>query len=297
MPFNCASQNLSSDVCNCYSRSGGISGPVREKELERLLGHLSHAAIVIRSGRIFLRKLFGLLPQAPRPHHFARLNEKVRADLSWWRHFLQSWNGVAFFPATKNIVDVYSDASGSFGCGAYESNSGWFQLLWPASWSDIEISAEEMIPVVAAAATWGRHWAGRRVVFHVDNMAVVKVVQRQAPKDLLLTHLSRCLCFYAAMYHFDFTAMHIAGSDNIAADALSRNNLLLFFEQFPQVTHTPVPHMVESLLLHHPPDWTSQSWINTFVSSLTEGSLHQQPHPIAQESGFLLYLSADPVST
>ena len=255
------------------------------KELERLLGHLSHAAIIIRPGRIFLRQLFSLLPQAPRPNHFVRLNNQVRADLRWWRHFLQAWNGVALFPAADSSVHVYSDASGSFGCGAYETRSGWFQLRWPASWAAIEISAKEMIPVVAAAAIWGSSWAGRRVVFHVDNMAVVKVVQCQAPKDPLLTHLSRCLCFYAAMYHFNFTAEHIVGSENTAADALSRNNLPLFSELFPQVAHSPVPHPIESLLLHHPPDWTSQSWINTFVSSLTRASLHQQLHHTVQVSG------------
>ncbi len=136
--------------------------------------------------------------------------------------------------------------------------------------------------MVAAAATWGPNWSGKRVRFHVDNIAVVAVIQRQAPKNLLLTHLSRCLSFYAAMYHFDFTATHIPGSKNTAADALSRNNVSLFSALFPQVTHSPVPHLVESLLLQHPPDWASQSWISAFVNSLARALPLQQPQPTAQ---------------
>ena len=38
------------------------------KELERLLGHLSYAARVIRPGRVFLREFFTLLPVATKPH-------------------------------------------------------------------------------------------------------------------------------------------------------------------------------------------------------------------------------------
>ena len=207
------------------------------RELERLLGHLSHAATIIHPGRIFLRQLFNLLPQARRPFHHVRLNRQARADLRWWQHFLQAWNGIAFFPAMEVSVHIYSDASGSFGCGAFNPQSEWLQLQWPAS--------------------WGHSWGGCRVLFHVDNLAVVSVLQRQAPRDPLLTHLSRCLCFYAALYHFEFSAVHIAGGQNTAADALSRNNLSLFSLLFPQVSHSPVSPQVASLLLHHPPDWSS----------------------------------------
>jgi len=42
------------------------------KELEVLIGHLCHAAIVVHLGRIFLRELFALLHVAKLPH------------LLWW---------------------------------------------------------------------------------------------------------------------------------------------------------------------------------------------------------------------
>ncbi len=50
-------------------------------ELESFVGHLSHAAIVIRQGRISLRPLFALLSITARPQFNIRLNRAVRADL------------------------------------------------------------------------------------------------------------------------------------------------------------------------------------------------------------------------
>ena len=133
------------------------------RELESLTGHLAHAATVIRPGRIFLRPLFALIATAAKPHHYVHLNLSVRADLHWWLHFLQSWNGSSFFPPPLPSVHVYSDASGSFGCGAFSRPHGWFQLQWPPAWLSVNIATKEFVPVVMAAALWGRLWAGLHV--------------------------------------------------------------------------------------------------------------------------------------
>jgi len=58
-------------------------------ELESLLGHLLHAATVIRQGRVFLRQLFPLLALDRAPHHIIRLNAGAKADLLWWYTFLR----------------------------------------------------------------------------------------------------------------------------------------------------------------------------------------------------------------
>ena len=76
-----------------------------------------------------------------------------------------------------------------------------------------------------AAILWGPHWAGRHILFHTDNLAVVQVVRNLNAVDPLLCNLLRCLYFYSAHYHFPFTAAHIPGIKNVAANALSRNNL------------------------------------------------------------------------
>ena len=146
----------------------------------------THAAIVIHPGRVFLHELFSL---ASIPHYHTRLNSTARADIQWWQCFLQGWNGVSVIPPRTPSIHVYSDTLGSFGCGAFIDDCSWLQLRWPPSWQDYGIADKEMVPVVVTAATWGHRWHGTHVAFYMDNMAVVAVLQRQAPKDKLLMHM------------------------------------------------------------------------------------------------------------
>ena len=101
------------------------------KELESLLGHLSHAASVIRPGRTFLRQLFDLLHWVRLPRHFVRLTAGAKADLAWWWCFMQNWGGTSFFPLPTPASHMYSDASGTYGCGAVVDERCWLQSQWP----------------------------------------------------------------------------------------------------------------------------------------------------------------------
>lgn len=256
----------------------------RRNELESLLGYMSHAATVVRHGRTFLRQLFSLLSHARSSHHFVHLNSGARADLLWWRVFLQHWNGRSFFPQVIPSVTVTSDASGSFGCGAFSREHGWFQLQWPESWGTVHIAAKELVPIVVAASIWGSSWQGLCICFRTDNMAVVEVLRSRTSRDPLLMHLLRCLTFYAAVFHFDYKTEHIAGIHNTAADALSRNNLAVFFSMFPQIPRVTVPRPVWELLVEVRPDWGSREWTQLFKTSWMKAS--QDPHsPSTDQAG------------
>ena len=102
----------------------------RKRDLLSLIGVLSHASKVVRASRIFLRKLIDLSTTARRLDHFIRLNEDARSDLEWWAQFVSSWNGVSLLSSVSNQppdLTVTSDASGSWGCGAFW-DINWFQL-------------------------------------------------------------------------------------------------------------------------------------------------------------------------
>ena len=243
----------------------------QRKELECLLGHLCHAATVIHTGRTFLRNLFPLLALDRAPHHYIRLNTGARADLLWWSTFLKDWNGRSFFPSKDPLVEVTSDASGNFGCGGFWPGQGWFQVQWRESWLPIHITAKELLPIVIAAALWGHRWSQQRVRFTSDNSAVVCLLNSLSSPDMLLMHLLRCLSFYAAYYRFTFEAAHIPGIQNVAADAISRNNIPLFLSLQPQATQVTVPRPIMELLVTKQPDWGSHTWTHLFKASLTEG--------------------------
>ena len=62
---------------------------------------------------------------------------------------------------------VWGDASGSWGCGAYLENK-WYKLRWEdyPGFKDACIAARELLPIVAAAAVWGAGWKGQRIQFN-----------------------------------------------------------------------------------------------------------------------------------
>ena len=133
---------------------------------------------------------------------------------------------------SHQLMYIYSDASSLFGCGAFGPGTGWFQLQWLAHWSSVRIAVKEMVPVVVAAALWGKLWEGCHICFHSDNMAVLAVLNKHTARDEHLLHFLCCLFFYASYYKFYYSASHIPGTLNAAADALSRNVIQYFVLSF-----------------------------------------------------------------
>lgn len=165
-------------------------------------------------------------------------------------------------------IHVFSDVSGTWGCGAY-SGKQWLQFQWPSTSPEYHISVKEMVPVVVATVVWGSKWRGLSVQFHSDNSAVVALLNTGSVQDDSLMYLMRCQALVTARCNFIFSSSHIRGQDNILADALSRNNSTLFLSNYPQAQPcpTPLPPTLLSLLLQEKPDWTSSSWIKLWTST------------------------------
>ena len=128
---------------------------------------------------------------------------------------------------------------------------------------------------------------GLHVCFHVDNLAVVSLLNKRSAKDPLLSHLLWCLFFFSAFYKFHFSAEHIPGISNTAANALSRDNIHLFSLLVPQVLQATVPSSIQELLLLEAPDWTSPRWTSLFCLSLPRDLL--PPHLRHNRSGIRQY--------
>ena len=101
-----------------------------------LIDQLQHACCVVRPGRSFLRRMIDLSKGVRELHHKVRLNRGFRSDLRWWACFLPAWNGKSMMTGMikgRPQVVMTSDASGSWGCGAYLSSGKWFQLRFLAA--------------------------------------------------------------------------------------------------------------------------------------------------------------------
>ena len=133
---------------------------------------------------------------------------------------------------------LYTDASGSYGCGAYYQGA-WFFRAWQPHQHLRAIQWKELFAIVAAALTWGHRWQGKRVKFMCDNQAIVLAWQGQRSRDSHVMNLMCTLFMFAAQHHFTITMQHLPGKTNSLADAISRKQFTKFFSLAPQAQRQP----------------------------------------------------------
>ena len=104
-----------------------------KQKLLSLIGKLAFAAQAVPAGRLFITCLITLSTKAKRLHHSIRLNSDAQVDIAWWQEFLPTRNGTAQFvdqqPTDAADLELYTDASGTHGCGAYFQGE-WFHHDW-----------------------------------------------------------------------------------------------------------------------------------------------------------------------
>ena len=242
------------DILHCIRGWGGRHKATKH-ELLSLIGKLSFAAKVVPAGRLFLRRLIDLSTTAKKLHHHIRITVDAREDLAWWERFLPEWNGVAMFLepdwTSADILNLYTDASGTSGYGAYFGGA-WFRRSWLPHQRLEERSNQwqELFAIVAAAKVWGPRLTKRQVRFNCDNQAIVYAWSGQSSRDVAIMKLLRELFFTAAHHNFAVKFLHIPGVHSPVADALSRDLLSRFFSLAPQADPhpTPIPAKLADLL-------------------------------------------------
>jgi hypothetical protein len=218
------------------------------KELQSFVGSLNFFCKAIRSGRAFIRRFYDAMLGPYKPHHHIRLTAAIKSDLQLWFTFLEKFNGVTFFPEESwldsDVLQFYTDSAGSnsLGCGAYFQGR-WFFLPWPKWWENQEIMKDmtflELIPVVIAVEIWGHLLEKKKVVFHIDNLALVSIINKQTSKSKRTMELVRRLVLKLMLNNVVFKAKHIASVDNDIADSISRKQWQRFRELAPTAKSIP----------------------------------------------------------
>ena len=140
-----------------------------------------------------------------------------------------------------------------------------------STWKNVHITFKELVPVVMAVALWGGRWRGGTILCRSGNAAVVSIVNSGRSDKELAMHLVRTLSFYTAYYELVVVAEHVAGRQNEAVGAISRDCLTLFRHLIPQANLEP-SSVPQGLLVTVRPDWTSNEWRRRFSASFRRDS-------------------------
>ena len=184
----------------------------KKREILSLVGVLQHAAKVVPSGRTFVSRMYATAAKVEELDFYTRLNKGFQSDLWWWHTFLQLWNGKSFLQMLTQPwpqVFIQTDASGSWGCGAFY-NGRWLQWQWPEDWHQLapidwhrKTGTKELAPIVLACAVWGNDLSQKAVQFQCDNAAVVAALKKGSAKDEFVMHLLRSMWFFTAFYNIN----------------------------------------------------------------------------------------------
>ena len=134
----------------------------------------------------------GFTCNAKKPFHLIRLNGEARSDLKAWQIFIENFIGKSVFLndswLSSETLHMYTDASGSLGYAALYG-SKWFAQPWLDVLVVYHISVKELFPIVLILDILGYHLQNQKVLFFSDNLAVVRVINKQSSKDKTLMKL------------------------------------------------------------------------------------------------------------
>lgn len=223
----------------------------RLKEMQSLIGTLNYSCYILPHGKAFYRRLVDSIVQKSRDRvSMIKVNYECKQDLQVWKVFLLSFNEISLWSRDTYLThNVYSDAAKSHGLGLIWG-SKWMHCTWPTSWKKskrINIEFLELYPVWVLLETFKEELRDSNVICHIDNSAIVYIVNKLTAKDPLIMLLIRKIVIICFLYNIQVKAEFIQGSLNKFADMVSRGRWRDFKESHPAGGASPVP--VKSLCL------------------------------------------------
>lgn len=195
-----------------------------KKDIQALLGKLLHVAKCVRPARLFVGRMLDTLRQAPDAGTI-KLCEDFQSDINWFCQFLPSYNGINMMQHTSPDFSVQLDSCLT-GCGGIYDNE-YYGTEFPSDIVNLarNITELEMLNIVVATQLWGNKWTGRSIRIQCDNEPCVYVLNTGRSRNTFLLTCARKIWMVSARHDFVISAVHIKGSDNTVADALSRRHM------------------------------------------------------------------------
>ena len=220
------------------------NGEYTLRHLKQIIGQLSFVTRIIPAGRCFLRRLHNATVHVRRLAQVIPISSSARADLEMWLNFLRSYNGKEILrkkpDLTSKDLHFYADASPNMYGAVF--GKYYLQGIFLPSWRGYNIMVLEMYPIYVMMMIFDDYLAGKSVIFHTDNQALVTVLNNQTTRHPMVMHMLRPLVLSLLQKRIKFTAVHIPGKKNITCDDLSRRQDLSRVRGLPwDATPLPLP--------------------------------------------------------
>ena len=212
-----------------------------KKSLERLIGKLTNASLIIFPGKAFVRRLQAILYLPGLLYNVAiPLNDFICEDLQWWLNILNnkdlcctSFDLLLKLPSDGDF-HIYTDASSKIGVGGHMEGR-FFQVAWHETClfelmklrDNFDIELLELVGTLIAVTLWSKYFTNKSVTLYNDNPGAASAIRTKAPRlhRLDMQFLIRDLAQLAVNNKFYFWGLHITQKEDTKmslADNLSR---------------------------------------------------------------------------
>ncbi len=179
-------------------------------EITSLHGRLSFVAQVAKPGRVFLHRIMDEMQKVHDMDDQITLSSDFLAEVRWWSRLLAEWNGVSLIYEDQWIAkanfNLWTNASG-IGFGAYWDSA--YLLGEFSDWVHSQsITFKELYAIVAAVATWGPSWGGKKIRIYCDNKSVCQILQHRNSRSSPVAALLQTLYHLSVKFGCLVSAMH-----------------------------------------------------------------------------------------
>ena len=223
-----------------------------KQQLQSLLGNLLYIHKCVRPAHIFLNRMLDLL-RMNYDKKSITLTHDFKRNLMWFITFVQRYNGVSFFDHKLSHDIIKLDACLT-GFGGHWANYI-YHIPIEKHYGNLAITQLEMLNILAAIRVFAVYWHKKRIHIRCDNLAVVQVLRLGKARDVFLGACARNIWLEAARADIDLSYSHIAGTQNVVADLLSRwQNSVEQAQKLHKAIQNPtwmsIPHNVLQLNNH-----------------------------------------------
>lgn len=202
---------------------------VTAHDLESMAGRLDWVSHVMPVGRPFIYNFRAAARHVSRRNPVTLINDKLRADLIWWRTRLSTmlysgspaWSRV-YFCGPPCIVRSFSDASGVQGFGIICCGIAIRGTWTPSTLSIKSIGYKELLPLLIILRLFRFKLQNRVLVFSTDNVSAAFALNKGSSSSPFMTELLREIYLLAEECNIGLLGDHIPREYNTVTDAMSK---------------------------------------------------------------------------